>query len=99
LPLELTEPVDFYLQTIRPLLLRPHGQEHDYVFFKRNGSAPRVDFSELTSLVTQNLIGRPVNAHAFRSAVITSYYRDGAASQGEMDTLANIMAHDSTTAR
>lgn len=101
---ELTEPYDFYLSTIRPALLQQQhhqgegNQLHDYVFFKRNGSAPRADFSELTALATQQLIGRPVNAHAFRSAVITTFYKSGA-SQSDMDVLASLMAHDPATAR
>ncbi len=69
LPKQLTEPFDFYFSTIRPELLRQHGgnDAHDYVFFKKNGSAPRKDFSELTALATTQLIGRAVNPHAFRS--------------------------------
>ena len=66
LPKELTEPFDFYLTTLRPKLLHDRGQQHDYVFFKRNGTAPRTDFSDLTTVATQQLIQRPVNPHAFR---------------------------------
>lgn len=98
LPVELTEPFDHYFHTLRPRLLVQSGNEHDYVFFKKNGTAPRADFSELTSLATQQLIGRPVNAHAFRSAVVTTFYQTGA-TQSQMDVLANIMAHDPATAR
>lgn len=72
--------------------------QHDYVFVKRNGTAPRSDFSACTSLVTQQYIGRAVNAHAFRAAVVTAYYEMGA-TQSEMDILANIMAHDPATAK
>jgi integrase len=71
---------------------------HDYFFCKTNGTAPRVEFSTCTSLATMQLIGRPVNAHAFRSAVITTFYSANA-SQADMDTLANIMSHDAATAR
>lgn len=74
------------------------AQDHDYVFVKRNGTAPRVDFSSCTCLVTHRLIGRPINAHAFRAAVVTAFYETGA-SQSEMDVLATIMAHDPTTAK
>ena len=98
LPLQLTEPFDYYLESIRPNLLRQGDQQHNYVFVKKNGTAPRSDFSELTSIATQQLIHRPVNAHAFRSAVITAFYETGA-TQSDMDVLANIMAHDSATAR
>jgi hypothetical protein len=98
LPLQLTEPFDYYLELIRPNLLRQGGQEHDYVFVKKNGTAPRSDFSELTCVATQQLIHRPVNAHAFRSAVITAFYGSGA-TQSQMDVLANIMSHDPATAR
>ena len=97
LPAELTAPFDLYLRSIRPRLV--HGTaQHNYVFFKRNGAAPRSDFSELTAAATQQLLNRPVNAHAFRSALITTYYAAGA-TQCDMNTLANIMAHDPTTAR
>jgi hypothetical protein len=71
---------------------------HDYFFCKTNGTAPRVEFSTCTSLATMQLIGRPINAHAFRSAVITTFYSANA-SQADMDTLANIMSHDAATAR
>ena len=98
LPTELTEHIDYYLQNLRPQLLQSKGQTHDYVFFKRNGTAPRADFSDLTTVATQQLIGRPVNPHAFRSAVITSFYASGA-TQSEMNVLASIMAHDPATAR
>lgn len=100
LPNELTAPFDHYFEAVRPRLLQLHevGEQHDYVFFKKNGTAPRAEFSELTSLATQQLIGRPVNAHAFRSAVVTTFYQTGA-SQSQMDVLASIMAHDPSTAR
>lgn len=74
------------------------AQPHDFVFCKTNGAAPRAEFSTCTSLVTMQLIGRPINAHAFRSAVITTFYSTNA-SQADMDTLANIMSHDAATAR
>ena len=101
IPAQLTPAFDFYIDTIRPRLVgqqQPPADSHDYVFVKQNGSAPRPDFSSCTNLVTQRLIGRPINAHAFRAAVITAYYQAGA-SQSEMDTLASIMAHDPATAR
>jgi len=104
IPAQLTPAFDFYLETIRPRLvgqlqqLQQPEKIHDYIFVKHNGSAPRSDFSSCTNLVTQRLIGRPINAHAFRAAVITAYYEAGA-SQSEMDTLASIMAHDPATAR
>lgn len=68
LPQLLTESFDYYFASIRPELLRQHGgnDAHDFVFFKKNGSAPRKDFSELTTLATTQLIGRAVNPHAFR---------------------------------
>ena len=90
LAVELTEPFDYYLQTLRPQLLQ--GQQHDYVFLKRNGSAPRVDFAELTSAATTQTIGQPKNPHAFRSAVITAFYTQTGATQSNMDDLANIVS-------
>lgn len=103
IPAQLTAAFDFYIETIRPRLVGqlqlPSGEQpHNYIFVKHNGSAPRSDFSSCTNLVTQRLIGRPINAHAFRAAVVTAYYEAGA-SQSEMDTLASIMAHDPATAR
>jgi hypothetical protein len=98
---QLTPALDYYIDTIRPRLLAamPGGiSAHDYLFVKRNGTAPRTDFSSCTTLVAQRYIGRPINAHAFRAAVITTFYQAGA-SQSEMDTLASIMAHDPSTAR
>jgi hypothetical protein len=98
---ELTPMFDHYLEVVRPRLLAAVGaaeHSHDYVFFKKNGSAPRSDFSSATTVVTQLVLDRAVNAHAFRSAVITTFY-DAGASQADMDKLANIMAHDPATAR
>ena len=71
---------------------------HDYLFCKNNGTAPRTEFSTCTNVVTQQLIGRPINAHAFRAAVITTFYGANA-SEADMNTLASIMSHDATTAR
>ena len=101
LPLQMTAAFDYFLQVVRPRIVASPATEvaqHQYVFPKRNGSAPRSDFSSCTTTVSLQLIGRSVNAHAFRSAVITAFYETGA-SQSEMDTLASIMAHDTTTAR
>jgi hypothetical protein len=100
LPAQLTPAFDFYLNHIRPRLMRPIGAapSHDFVFMRRSGKAPRTNFSDLTSLVTERLLGRPVNAHAFRSAVITAFYQSGA-TQSDMDVLAMLMAHDASTAR
>lgn len=100
LPLQMTRPYDHYLTVVRPRVLGRLAQydAHAYVFFKRNGTAPRSDFSSHTNIVTLRILGRPVNAHAFRAAVITAYYETGA-SQTQMNTLADIMAHDPETAR
>jgi hypothetical protein len=76
LPDLLTPIIDAYIATVRPRLLAPAAAcssapaDHTYLFVKFNGSAPRTDFSSLTSAVTQYIIARPVNAHAFRSAVM-----------------------------
>lgn len=95
---ELTKAYDVYLESVRPQLLG--GKSHDYVFCKRTGDAPGAtfDFSDWTRSVTKVLIGRPVNCHAFRSAVVTTYYKSGA-SQCQMNALADVMAHDPKTAR
>jgi hypothetical protein len=80
-------------------LLREKEQAHNYVFFKKNGTAPRSDFSDLTAMACQSIIGRAVNAHAFRSAVIMLAYSAPGVTQTDMDVLANIMAHSPATAR
>jgi hypothetical protein len=103
LPKQLTEPYDYYFATIRPVLLRQQkgvegGESHDYVFFKKNGSAPRTDFTDFTTIATTQLVGRAINPHAFRAAVVTAFYETGA-TQSDMDILANIMCHDTATAR
>lgn len=95
---QLTSAFDHYFAVVRPRLVAQAQEIHDYVFVKHNGTAPRADFSACTCQVTHGLIGRPVNAHAFRSAVVTAFYETGA-SQSEMDVLATIMAHDPTTAK
>ncbi len=95
---ELTRAVDVYLQFVRPRLLARCAAQHDWVFFKRSGVAPRTNFSSSTCLVTQAILGFPVNPHTFRSSLITTFYSSGA-SEAEMSTLASIMSHDPATAR
>jgi integrase/N-acetylmuramoyl-L-alanine amidase len=98
---DLTFAYDHYLQEVRPRLLARSvqgGLQHDYVFFKRSGAAPRTDFSTSTCLVTQQVLGRPVNCHSFRASLITTFFNSGA-SDAEMCTLASIMAHDPSTQR
>ena len=48
--------------------------------------------------MSKALIGRPVNCHAFRGALVTTYYTSGA-TQNDMNALAAVMAHDPATAR
>lgn len=95
---ELTSAYDLYLGTIRPRLLG--AKSHDYVFCKQTGDAPgpTFSFSDWTRSVCKEVIGRPVNCHAFRGALVTSYYKSGA-NQSEMNALADVMAHDPSTAR
>jgi len=110
---QLTPAFDTYFQCVRPRLLaaalaRSSGRcgtaaaapnlSHNYVFCKRNGTAPRTEFGTSTHLVTQTVLGRPINAHAFRSSVITTVFSSGA-SQADLTTLASIMAHDPATQR
>lgn len=99
LPAQLTSAYDHYLGVVRPRMLQQcGGAVHAYVFFKRSGQAPRTDFSTHTNAVTQRILNRPVNAHAFRAAVITCFYQTGA-SQQQMNVLADVMAHDPATQR
>jgi hypothetical protein len=88
---ELTQAYDLYLAKVRPLLLGT--RYHEYVFCKRTGDAPgpTFDFSDWTRSVCKELIGRPVNCHAFRSAVVTTYYKTGA-TQHEMNALADVVS-------
>jgi hypothetical protein len=99
---QLTPAYDKYLQSVRPRMLARSAtaadDQHDYVFFKRSGAAPRTDFSSSTCLVTQQVLGRSVNAHTFRSSLITTFYSSGA-TEAEMSMLASIMAHDPATQR
>lgn len=99
---QLTHAYDRYLAVARPTLLKEllasSVQDHGYVFVKRSGHAPRPEFSSMTTVVTSTILGKPINAHAFRAAVITTFYENGA-SQSQMDTLATLMAHDPSTAR
>ena len=105
LTLELTTIIDHFLDVVRPRLLapinklgeRPEPQPHDYLFVKRNGT-PRLDFRSSCNLVTQHAIGRAVNPHAWRSAIITALYQTDV-SQNEMDTLAAVMSHSPAVAR
>ena len=95
---ELTPAYDFYLSEVRPQLMG--SKEHDYLFCTRTGDAPGVsfDFSAWTRSIAQRIINRPVNCHAFRSALVTTFHKTGA-TQSEMNALADVMAHDPATAR
>lgn len=95
---ELTSAFDFYLDTVRPQLLG--DQEHDFVFCLKTGELPteHFSFSSWTRDVTSGLIGRPINAHAFRGGIVTTFYNSGA-TQVEMDALSDVMNHDPATAR
>jgi len=95
---ELTPAYDFYLSGVRPQLMG--SKEHDYLFCTRTGDAPGVsfDFSAWTRSIAQRIINRPVNCHAFRSALVTTFHKTGA-TQSEMNALADVMAHDPATAR
>jgi len=103
LPADLTPIYDFYIETVRPRLLAPANADrpatHDFVFTKRDGS-PRTEFSSsCTNAVTIAAISRPVNCHAFRGAVVVAFYENTAATQSQMNVLADIMGHDPITAR
>jgi integrase len=95
---ELTPALDLYLGTIRPQLLG--SKQHDFVFCKHNGDPPSgsFDFSDWTQGVTKELVGRPINAHAFRGGIVKTVYRTGV-SQVLMNGLADAMGHDPATAR
>jgi hypothetical protein len=109
IPDQLTKSFDLYIKIIRPRLLQTAiGRttklkndkfvDHNYMFFNNNGREPRTEFVTYTNVVTQQLIGRAVNPHAFRSAVIQAFYETGA-TQNDMDLLARIMSHSSNTAK
>lgn len=103
LPAELTPVYDFFLDTVRPRLLAPttgaQQARHDYLFVKRDGS-PRTEFSRTcTQPVTLAAISRPVNSHAFRGAVVVTYYEETGASQCSMNLLADIMGHSAAVAK
>jgi integrase len=95
---ELTPALDIYIETIRPQLLG--SKQHDFVFCKRNGDPPSDNFfySDWTKGVTKELVGRPINAHAFRGGIVKAFYRTGV-SQVLMNGLADAMGHDPATAR
>ncbi len=96
---ELTIVYDQYLSVVRPKLVGNKVQ-HSFVFCKQTGDpvGETFDFSDWTRSVCKELIGRPINCHAFRAALVTSFYQAGA-TQSQMNALADVMAHDSATAR
>jgi hypothetical protein len=93
---ELTRPISFYVETVRPNLVR--GKHNQYMFLKRSGDGPREEFSFFTRPITQDFVGVAFNAHAFRAGVITTFWQSGA-TEADMVALAHTMAHDHTTAR
>ena len=101
LPAQLTAAMDHYLEVVRPRLLTAKGGAHDSVFVKRDGSAPRSDYTACTHLVTQQVLGadRAIGPHSFRSAVITAFYQAEATTLSDRECLADIMAHDVHSAK
>ena len=99
---ELTGAYDHYLTVIRPKLVAycQAQLQHAFVFCRQTGDpvGEAFDFSDWTRSVCKELIGRPINCHAFRAALVTSYYQAGA-TQSQMNALADVMAHDPATAR
>lgn len=95
---ELTPAFDQYLDTIRPQLMA--NKVHNYVFCKQSGDAVGAEFNfgDWVHSVSKEIIGRPVNCHAFRSALVTLFHKNGA-SQSQMNALAEAMAHDANTQR
>lgn len=95
----LTAALDFHIQTVRTLLIAPTSIDRGYCFPSRAGG-PKESFISWTANVTQNVIGRPINPHSFRSACVSMIYEEsGSNSERDMINLASLMAHDPTTAR
>lgn len=99
LPRELTPVINLYLDSVRPRLLG--GQDHDYMFCQLTGKAPHATFSYSgwTQDVAAELIGRQINAHAFRQGLITSHREQGGVSLGETTWMADFMGHSVATAQ
>ena len=83
----LTKAIDFYLCTVLP------DGHTGHVFLQRRGE-PRRDFSSATRAVTQQLIGRAINAHQFRHCVATLFHGRKDATDMMMRQLADTMNHD-----
>ena len=84
--------IDVYNNAIRPMVFSTLASQSNLLFPDRNGN-PRSDFSSWTRQVTQEIIGIPINAHAFRHAQITSLYNDPNTTTASLEFMANSMGH------
>jgi integrase len=96
IPNVLTQAYDHYIKNVRTLLLpAAHGDvtvaDAGFVFMNKSGGQKN-DFSEWTKKITTHIIGRAINAHAFRHAVITIFYESGATAK-QLHDLAGLMNH------
>lgn len=80
----------FYLEHILPF-------GHRGSIFLQRGGVGRQDFSTATTAVTQQLIGRPINAHQFRHCIATLFHGREDTSDSMMRQLATVMNHDPQT--
>lgn len=96
LPEALSTAYDVYLSEVRPLLIVNDLPDPMYVFPNRLTLQPRDDFNQWTRSVTNELIGKPINPHAFRHSLVTSMHESGAAPE-QMVELASMMQHSSST--
>jgi integrase len=91
-PEAVTPKLEFYLKRIL-------GENYRGPLFLQRGGTPRKDFTAVTKLVTDELLGRQVNAHKFRHAVATTFHHHPQSNDAMMRQLANAMNHDQSTQR
>jgi hypothetical protein len=96
IPAALTLAYDYYLSTVRPLLIEPQAHDTGFVFIQRNNEQ-REDFSSLTREVTRRLIQKETNAHRFRHALASSFHSYEGSNTRMMGDLALAMNHDVRT--
>lgn len=87
-PDELVDHLVFYLKFVL-------GVNYRGPLFLQRGGKRRENFSIVTKAVTEELLGRGINAHSFRHSVATSLHRNESVTDEQLRGLATTMNHSS----
>ena len=96
---QLTSALDFYFQSIRPLLVTKDHADQGYVFVGP-ANKPKPNFTSWTTAITHTVLGKRITTHSFRHGMISMLYEHSEnTSDTQMQKLASIMSHSHDVVR